>query len=73
MARVKVSEKYQIVIPREVRKASHIRKGQMVSVISIGDVIEIIPDRDIRDMEGMFPGISLEDVREETDRLEEAS
>ncbi len=32
MARVKVSSKYQIVIPRKVREALGIQKGQMVSV-----------------------------------------
>jgi len=70
MARVKVSDKYQIVIPREVRKALAIHKGQMVSVIPVEGVIEVVPDQDISEMEGIFPGLTLEDIREETDREE---
>jgi AbrB family looped-hinge helix DNA binding protein len=68
MAQVKVSSKYQIVIPREVREALRIRKGQMVSVVPIGNVIEIVPDRDISEMEGIFPSLSLDGIREERDR-----
>lgn len=68
MDRVKVSSKYQIVIPRDVRKAVRIRKGQMVSVVPIGDVIEIVPDRDLSEMKGMFPSLTLDDIRDERDR-----
>jgi len=72
MSRVKVSDKYQIVIPREVRKVMNIRKGQTVSVIPVGGVIEIVPDEDISDMEGIFPELTLTGIREESDRkLEE--
>jgi hypothetical protein len=49
----------------------HLRKGQMVSVIPVGGVIEIVPDRDITEMEGIFPGITLDNIRDETDRLED--
>jgi AbrB family looped-hinge helix DNA binding protein len=69
MSRVKVSNKYQIVIPRDVREALHIQKGQTVSVIPVGGVIEVVPDRDLAELEGAFPGISLEGVRDEVDRL----
>ena len=70
MARVKVSDKYQIVIPREVRETLHIRKGQMVSVIPVGGVIEVVPDQELATLEGAFPGISLTDIRDESDRDE---
>ena len=65
MVRVKVSSKYQIVIPREVREAIGIYKGQMVSVIPMGNVIEIVPDRDISEMEGIFSDLTLDGIREE--------
>ena len=70
MARVRVSDKFQIVIPRDVRKALNIRKGQTVSVIPVEGVIEVVPDQDISEMEGIFPGLTLEDIRDETDREE---
>ena len=70
MTRVKVSEKYQIVIPRKVREALHIRKGQTVSVIPVGGVIEVVPDQELATLEGAFPGIPLADIRDESDRDE---
>jgi AbrB family looped-hinge helix DNA binding protein len=68
MDRVKVSSKYQIVIPRDVRKALRIHKGQMVSIVPIGNVIEVVPDRDISEMEGVFPNLTLDNIRDEADR-----
>jgi len=69
MTRVTVSSKYQIVIPRALREALHIRKGQTVSLIPVGGVIEIVPDRPLAELEGAFPGVSLEGIRDETERL----
>ena len=71
MSRVKISSKYQIVIPRKVREALHLRKGQTVSVIPVGGVIEVVPDRDIAEMEGIFPELTLTDIRDEADRVSE--
>ncbi len=67
MAQVKVSSKYQIVIPREVREAMGIHKGQTVSVIPVGNVIEIVPDCNIAEMEGVFPELTLDGIREEVE------
>jgi len=50
----------------------NIRKGQTVSIIPVGGVIEIVPDEDISEMEGIFPELTLTGIREESDRqLEE--
>ena len=68
MLRVKVSSKYQIVIPREVREALGIRKGQMVSVIPIDGVIEVVPDQDLASLEGAFPEVTMDDIRDESER-----
>lgn len=68
MTRVTVSNKYQITIPRAVREALHIRKGQTVTISQIDGIITIVPDRPLNELEGVFPGISLEGIRDETDR-----
>ncbi len=68
MARVKISSKYQIVIPREVRQALGLRKGQEVSVIAVGGLIEVVPAEDLASLEGAFPEVSMEDVRDESER-----
>lgn len=68
MATVTVSSKYQIVIPQKIRERLRIRKGQKMSVLAVGTRIEVIPDRDIREMRGFLNGMSTENVREEDDR-----
>jgi AbrB family looped-hinge helix DNA binding protein len=73
MTRVTVSSKYQVVIPTEIRRALNIRKGQTLSMVNMGGVIELVPDRDIREMRGAFPQITLDDIRDEDERGEERS
>ena len=68
MTRVRVSSKYQMVIPREVRKKHRIEKGQMIDVFSVGSHIAVVPDVDIVKLKGAFPEITLEGFREEEDR-----
>jgi len=68
MAKVIVSSKYQIVIPNEIRRALGIRKGQTLSMVNMGGVIELVPDKDIREMRGAFPQVTLDDLRDESER-----
>ena len=69
MSVVKVSSKYQVVIPREAREKLKIRKGQKMSVIVWDGIIEMVPDRDISEMRGAFPGVSTDNIRDEEDRF----
>jgi AbrB family looped-hinge helix DNA binding protein len=68
MPTVKISSKYQIVIPREVRRALGLRKGQRVSVIAVGGLIEVVPDEDLASLRGAYPDLSLDDIRDESER-----
>jgi len=68
METVKISPKYQIVIPRRIRESLHLRPGQRLQIMEIGNRIELIPERRIEEMEGFLEGIDTEVPREE-DRL----
>lgn len=68
MTRVKVSPKYQIVIPGEIRKSLGMRPGQEVQVMRYGDRIELIPLKPVREMRGFLRGIGT-DVEREPDRV----
>ena len=57
MPTVKVSPKYQVVIPREVREAMGIRPGERLHVFQYEDRIELIPVRKMREMRGFLKGI----------------
>ena len=64
MRSVTVSSKYQVVIPKTVRKALNLRPGQKMQVIEYEGRIELIPERDIKDLRGFLKGINTEFKRE---------
>jgi AbrB family looped-hinge helix DNA binding protein len=68
MYTVTVSPKYQVVIPKNIRDALHLRPGQKMKVMEYNGRIELIPDRDISELKGFLMGINTEFVRE-GDRL----
>lgn len=69
---VKVSPKYQVVIPEEVRKSLNIKPGMQVSVIAKGGIAYLVPVRSIKEVqqkfEGKFSSKDLKDLREKKDR-----
>ena len=68
MSQVLVSTKYQVVIPKEVRRELNIKSGQKMSCIAISGIIHLVPVRPISEMRGFIPKISLEGLREKKDR-----
>ena len=69
MATATISSKYQVVIPKEIRREVSIRKGQVVQVIAKGGVITLVPDRPLADLRGLLAGARASEVREKKDRL----
>jgi AbrB family looped-hinge helix DNA binding protein len=67
METVKVSPKYQVVIPRKVREQLGIRPGQRVQVFLYGDRIEFVPLKPMKQMRGFLKGIEGS-VERERDR-----
>lgn len=65
MEAVKLSPKFQVVIPREVREKLHLVAGQRMQVIAYGNRIELIPEKEISEMRGFLKGIDTAVVREE--------
>jgi len=68
MEKVKISPKYQIVIPKSVRAKLNLVPGQHVEMIAHDDRIEVIPVRPIRSMRGFLKGIDTA-VKREADRV----
>ena len=64
-----VSSKYQVVIPKEVRKQLNLKPGQKMFVFTKNGLIRLVPVRPIKEYRGMLKGlkISLNEIREETE------
>lgn len=68
MNTVLVSPKFQIVIPKTVRKQLNMQAGMRMQVVLYGERIELIPVRSPKSMRGFIKGINT-DVEREDDRL----
>jgi AbrB family looped-hinge helix DNA binding protein len=64
MQSVTVSPKYQVVIPKNVREALKIYPGQKMQIVEFAGRIELIPERDIKELRGFIKGINTEFKRE---------
>ena len=56
MKQIKVSSKYQIVIPREIREKMDLRPGDSLQVYQYGERIELVPVRQPSDLKGFLTG-----------------
>lgn len=64
---VTVSPKFQVVIPKNVRRAMGLRPGQKVQVIQHGNRIELVPMRSMKSARGMLRGMDTA-IEREADR-----
>lgn len=64
MQQVKVSPKFQVVIPKAVREALGIQPGQRLQVVPYGERIELVPVREIGEMKGFLAGMDPRFERE---------
>jgi len=62
-----ISSKYQIVIPREVRKQFKLKPGQKVMFIPYQNSIRLVIVPSIHEALGMLKGMNVENIREEED------
>jgi AbrB family looped-hinge helix DNA binding protein len=68
METVKISPKFQVVIPEKLRDALKLSPGRRVQMVIYGNRIEMIPLRPISEMKGFLRGIDTT-VEREPDRL----
>ncbi len=68
MSNVKVSSKYQIVIPKDIRKRLKIRPGQEIGVIEKGGIAYLVPLKSLDELQGVASGACIESFREKQER-----
>ena len=69
MGTVKLSPKFQVVIPRDVREKLNLKPGQKIVVIEKDGVLHLIPQKPIKEMRGFVKGIDTSKLRDEEDRF----
>ena len=68
MTQAILSSKYQLVVPREVRKRLKLHSGQRMLFLVKGDTITLVPDRPLSALRGIAKGLPDAPVREKKDR-----
>ena len=71
MTSVALSPKFQVVIPKDVRKALNLVAGQRLEARVVGDHVELIPELPISSIRGMCRGIDT-DVPDDVEDTEDA-
>ena len=69
MTQVKLSGKYQIVIPEDVRDSLALRPGQVFEVMAVHGHVVAVPVRSFGEAFGMFPGLDTIVERDDEDRV----
>ncbi len=69
MAKVKLSSKFQVVIPREIREKMNLKAGEEIIMIETAGVLHLVPQRPIKQMRGFVKGGNTQNIREEEDRI----
>ena len=64
MEQVKISPKFQVVIPKAVRESLRLTAGQRLQIVLYGDRIELVPVRKIGEMRGFLAGMDTRFERE---------
>jgi AbrB family looped-hinge helix DNA binding protein len=67
---VKVSPKFQIVIPKKIREALHLEPGQELHIYAVDDTIRATRPRSIKELRGIAKGLKWkDDYRDRNDRF----
>jgi len=69
-ARVKVSPKFQVVIPKAIRRELKIEPGQELVMYTLDGTMRLLPRRSVKELRGSAKGMRWkEDFRDNADRL----
>lgn len=68
MVSATLSSKFQIVIPKALREQLHLEAGQQFVFVAKGNVINLVPKQDLKQLRGLLKGANPENARDRQDR-----
>lgn len=63
-----LSAKFQISIPKEIRTEMHLKAGQKLAFLRVGNTLRLVPQKGIDDLFGIAKGANTENYRDRNDR-----
>jgi len=70
MITAKLSSKYQLAIPKVIRESLNLKAGQRFSLLTIGNIIELVPVCSVSDARGSFNDCGDYSSSDYRDRME---
>lgn len=64
-----LSSKYQILIPKGIREALHLKAGQKFTFVVNGNMVQLLPEKNLNDMRGILKGTNTKNTRDRRDRI----
>ena len=64
MTQITVSSRYQVVIPKDVRRQVPVRTGQKLVVMVKGGLVTLLPDRPLVSFRGFLKDMETGEIRE---------
>lgn len=68
MVEVVISPKYQVVIPKQIRKQLALRSGQKVELVVKAGLITLVPERPLREFRGYLKNMDTKGYRDHGER-----
>lgn len=65
MPAVRISPKFQVVIPKQIREALGLKPGQSLQVFEVDGRVELVPEEDMGSLRGFVRGIDTALDRDE--------
>ena len=69
MSKVKLSPKYQVVIPKEIREKLKLKPKQEMIIIEKDGIISLVPVIALENLRGFLKRIDTKNLRDEEDRI----
>ena len=69
MISAKLSSKFQLAIPKAIRDELDLKAGQQFTLITKGNMIELVPVRSLKAARGSFKDCNPNDYRDRQDRI----
>lgn len=70
MSQAKLSSKFQLSIPKEIRQEMELEAGQQFTIVARGNIIELIPIRSIASARGLLADCQYSNSDDYRDRQE---
>lgn len=64
MHTVRISPKFQVVIPKDIRERLKLKAGQQVQALAYDNRIELVPIRSVKTLRGAFKALDTTVVRD---------